>query len=67
MAVLRIAATGRTTAGIASVIGISTETARTHLANAYRKLGVQNRSQALLLVGTVRVSAGGLEAAASGS
>jgi DNA-binding CsgD family transcriptional regulator len=36
--VLRIAATGRTTS-------------KTHLANVYRKLGVQNRSQALLLVG----------------
>ena len=49
--VLRIAATGRTTSSIASVIGISTETTKTHLANVYRKLGVQNRSQALLLVG----------------
>jgi DNA-binding CsgD family transcriptional regulator len=56
MAVLRIAATGRTTSAIASVAGISKETAKTHLANAYRKLGVQNRSQALLLVGTARVS-----------
>jgi DNA-binding CsgD family transcriptional regulator len=59
-AVLRVAATGRTTSAIASVIGISTETAKTHLANAYRKLGVQNRSQALLLVGT-----GGLTVGAS--
>jgi DNA-binding CsgD family transcriptional regulator len=50
IAVLRIAATGRTTSAIASVAGISTETAKTHLANAYRKLGVQNRSQALLLI-----------------
>ena len=56
IAVLRIAATGRTTSAIASVIGISTETAKTHLANVYRKLGVQNRSQALLLVGTARVT-----------
>jgi DNA-binding CsgD family transcriptional regulator len=55
IAVLRIAATGRTTSAIASVIGISTETTRTHLANAYRKLGVQNRSQALLLLGTATV------------
>jgi DNA-binding CsgD family transcriptional regulator len=55
-AVLRIAATGRTTAAIASAIGISTETAKTHLANVYRKLGVQNRSQALLLVATAPVS-----------
>jgi DNA-binding CsgD family transcriptional regulator len=50
VAVLRIAATGRTTSAIASVAGISTETAKTHLANAYRKLGVQNRSQALFLI-----------------
>jgi DNA-binding CsgD family transcriptional regulator len=56
MAVLRIAATGRTTSAIASVLGISKETAKTHLANAYRKLGVKNRSQALLLVGTAKVS-----------
>ena len=49
IAVLRTAATGRTTSAIASVIGISTETTKTHLANVYRKLGVRNRSQALLL------------------
>ena len=55
MAVLRIAATGRTTTAIASVIGISKESAKTHLANVYRKLGVQNRSQALLLIGTAQV------------
>jgi DNA-binding CsgD family transcriptional regulator len=60
-AVLRAAATGRTTAAIASVIGISTETTKTHLANAYRKLGVQNRSQALLLVGSARLAASPLE------
>ncbi len=66
-AVLRIAATGRTTAAIASVIGISTETAKTHLANAYRKLGVQNRSQALLLVGTSGVSDGGSERTVDGT
>lgn len=66
MAVLRIAATGRTTAAIASVIGISTESAKTHLANVYRKLGVQNRSQALLLVGTAQVPGGGSERASLG-
>jgi DNA-binding CsgD family transcriptional regulator len=60
-AVLRIAATGRTTSAIASVIGISTETVKTHLANAYRKLGVQTRSQALLLLGVATVSSGGSE------
>jgi DNA-binding CsgD family transcriptional regulator len=54
MAVLRIAATGRTTAAIASLSGISMETAKTHLANAYRKLGVENRSQALLMMGPPR-------------
>ena len=59
LAVLRIAATGQTTSAIASVAGISTETAKAHLANVYRKLGVQNRSQALLLAGTARVSVAG--------
>ena len=59
MAVLRIAATGRTTSAIAAVAGISTETAKTHLANVYRKLGVQNRSQALLLAGTAGTSVRG--------
>jgi DNA-binding CsgD family transcriptional regulator len=58
-AVLRIAATGRTTSAIASEIGISTETTRTHLANVYRKLGVQNRSQALLLASTAGISLSG--------
>jgi DNA-binding CsgD family transcriptional regulator len=61
IAVLRVAATGRTTSAIASLIGISGETVKTHLANAYRKLGVQNRSQALLLVGTSGAWSGGLE------
>jgi DNA-binding CsgD family transcriptional regulator len=65
-AVLRVAASGRTTAAIASAIGISTETAKTHLANAYRKLGVQNRSQALIMLGTAKPSAGGSEPSAVG-
>lgn len=60
-AVLRAAATGRTTTAIASLMGISTETTKTHLANAYRKLGVQNRSQALLLVGSARLAASASE------
>jgi DNA-binding CsgD family transcriptional regulator len=55
IAVLRFAATGRTTSAIASLAGITRETAKTHLANAYRKLGVQNRSQALLVVATTGV------------
>jgi DNA-binding CsgD family transcriptional regulator len=59
MAVLRIAATGRTTFAIASVIGISTETTKSHLANVYRKLGVQNRSQALLFLATAGASLSG--------
>jgi DNA-binding CsgD family transcriptional regulator len=59
LTVLRIAATGRTTPAIASLIGISTETTKTHLANAYRKLGVENRSQALLLLATAGASVGG--------
>jgi DNA-binding CsgD family transcriptional regulator len=67
IAVLRIAATGRTTSAIASVAGISTETVKTHLANVYRKLGVQNRSQALLLGGTARVEDGGWDRTAAGA
>jgi DNA-binding CsgD family transcriptional regulator len=61
--VLRSAATGRTTSAIASDIGISIETAKTHLANAYRKLAVQKCSQALLLMGTSLASVGGPERA----
>jgi len=61
IAVLRVAATGRTTSAIASLIGISAETVKTHLANAYRKLGVQNRSQALLLIGTSDAWSAGLQ------
>jgi DNA-binding CsgD family transcriptional regulator len=67
VAVLRIAATGRTTSAIASVIGVSTETAKTHLANVYRKLGVQNRSQALLLAGAATVAVGGWERTVEGT
>jgi DNA-binding CsgD family transcriptional regulator len=67
VAVLRVAATGRTTSAIASVIGISTETARTHLANAFRKLGVQNRSQALVFMGTTRVPVGGPDRTVEGT
>jgi DNA-binding CsgD family transcriptional regulator len=67
IAVLRIAATGRTTSAIASVIGITSETAKTHLANVYRKLGVQNRSQALLMAGTAMPSLGGSVRTVDGS
>jgi DNA-binding CsgD family transcriptional regulator len=67
MAVLRIAATGRTTSAIASIAGISTETAKTHLANAYRKFGVQNRSQALLLAGTTGMFVGSPERKVEGT
>jgi DNA-binding CsgD family transcriptional regulator len=67
VAVLRIAATGRTTSAIASVMGISTETTKTHLANAYRKLNVQNRSQALLLLGPTTVPDGGSQRTVEGT
>jgi DNA-binding CsgD family transcriptional regulator len=65
--VLRIAATGRTTSAIASAMGITTETTRTHLANAYRKLGVQNRSQALLLASSAGVFRGGADRPVAGA
>ena len=57
IAVLRIAATGRTTSAIASVIGISTETAKTHLATLSEARGAEP-SQALLMAGTAMASLG---------
>jgi DNA-binding CsgD family transcriptional regulator len=43
--VARAAAAGKTTAEIASKLGIHIETARTHLKKAYRKLGISKRSE----------------------
>lgn len=45
--VLRLAATGETTAGIGRALYVSPSTAKTHLQNAYAKLGVRNRSAAI--------------------
>ncbi|MBT3397015.1 MAG: helix-turn-helix transcriptional regulator, partial [Alphaproteobacteria bacterium] len=39
--------TGRTTAQIASDLGISVNTVKYHLKNLYAKLGVRNRAQAV--------------------
>jgi DNA-binding CsgD family transcriptional regulator len=44
--VVRLMASGRTNADVAAVIGTSPRTVQTHLANAYRKLGVKSRSEA---------------------
>ena len=43
--VARAAASGHTIAAIASELGIHSETARTHLKKAYRKLGISKRSE----------------------
>ena len=45
--VLEYAARGFTVGQIARRLGLSPRTVETHLANAYRKLGVRNRVQAL--------------------
>ena len=44
--VLRLLAAGRTNAEIAEALFVSLATARTHVANIYRKLGVANRAEA---------------------
>jgi DNA-binding NarL/FixJ family response regulator len=50
--VLALLAEGRDAAGIASVLFISPETARTHLQRVLRKLGVHSRREAIALVAT---------------
>jgi DNA-binding NarL/FixJ family response regulator len=50
--VLALLAEGRDAAGIASVLFISPETARTHLQRVLRKLGVHSRREAVALVAT---------------
>ncbi|HEY7074190.1 MAG TPA: LuxR C-terminal-related transcriptional regulator [Solirubrobacteraceae bacterium] len=45
--VLDHAAQGATTEGIAAAIGVGTETAKSHLSSAYRKLGASNRAEAV--------------------
>lgn len=46
---LKWAAAGKTDAEIATIIGVSQPTVRFHLTNAFRKLGVSGRSQAVRL------------------
>ncbi len=47
--VLAMFAAGMPTKTVASELGISPQTVRTHAKNIYRKLGVTNRVQAALL------------------
>lgn len=47
--VMSLIATGMNTAQIAKCMGISIRTVQTHLSNIYNKLGVQNRSGALVM------------------
>jgi DNA-binding CsgD family transcriptional regulator len=44
--ILALLADGHTTAAIASELGITPGTVKTHLTSAYRKLGARNRVQA---------------------
>ncbi len=46
--VLTLAASGLTYKEIATQLGISTRTARNHLAHIYSKLGIHDRAQATL-------------------
>ena len=46
---IALLATGRRVKDIARELGISPSTVRTHLFNAYSKLGVADRTQAVLL------------------
>lgn len=50
--VLRLAASGQTTAEIGQVLFISPTTVKTHLHNAYAKLGVRSRSAAIARLAT---------------
>jgi DNA-binding NarL/FixJ family response regulator len=49
MEVLRRLAAGRVYKQIASELGLSTSTVRTHLHNIYGKLGAVDRAQAVLI------------------
>ncbi|QEC48576.1 HDOD domain-containing protein [Baekduia soli] len=49
LAVVRELATGKVYGEIANALSLSSSTVRTHLHNTYRKLGVQDRAQAVLL------------------
>ena len=47
--VLRMLATGHSTAEIARRLGITTKTLRNHVSNTYHKLGIYDRAQAVIL------------------
>ncbi|MGN6561770.1 MAG: helix-turn-helix domain-containing protein [Thermomicrobiales bacterium] len=49
-AVLALVATGATNAEIAAALGLSRQTVNGHLADAYQRLGVTDRTQAALAV-----------------
>lgn len=51
MGVLRLIATGRTNAEIAEELDIKLATVKTHINRIYQKLGVRNRTQALIEAG----------------
>lgn len=46
--VLRLASTGATYKEIANALGVSSRTARNHLANLYQRLGVHTRAEAVM-------------------
>jgi DNA-binding CsgD family transcriptional regulator len=48
-AILSLVAEGRTNAEIGSILGISPNTVRTHLENAFAKLGVHTRTEAVVV------------------
>ena len=58
--------TGRTTAQIASDLGISVNTVKYHLKNLYGKLGVRNRAQAVDAYLTAQANLGTAPTASSG-
>jgi len=48
--VLRLAADGLTNAQIAGALGVTVHAVKFHLAESYRRLGVANRTQAVVAV-----------------
>lgn len=61
LAVLQLLRDGRTAHSIAHRLGISPRTVHTHLANTYRKLGVHDRLQAVLVAQELRLPSGSTE------
>src|SRR5581483_2373008 len=62
--VLTLVAEGHSLSGIAERLTISLATVRTHVVNAYRKLGARNRSHAIALAlrdGLITPGEGGLQ------